>query len=131
MNYKSHGRNSPPRLLLTRIVLPTGIMGYVLCNPHMSRVCGGGFTLPPVSGGLFQLFTDVCVTSSPPPPRHGADHLPKLLPVPGARACNVGRSVPHCAKPCQPCQVVPGPVTLLLNVFTVSPVEARWRPGGI
>ncbi|KAK5883319.1 hypothetical protein CesoFtcFv8_019659 [Champsocephalus esox] len=50
-------------------------------------------------------FSCWAMSSSPAPPRHAADHLPKLVPRVRAKACSIGpalrHTVPSCSRWCQ------------------------------
>lgn len=72
-----------------------------LCNTHQpglsAPVCVWG------SGSPHHLYLVGCFScsamfASPAPPRHAADHLPKLVPILWAKACHVG---PRCATLCR------------------------------
>lgn len=79
-----------------------------LCNTHQAGLCAPCvYVCVCGSGSPYHLYMVGCFScsamfASPAPPRHAADHLPKLVPIRRANVCYVG---PLCATLCQ---AVPG-----------------------
>ncbi len=103
-----------------------------VCEPPCVCVCVWGWeriTSPPVSGGLFQLFGDVCVTSSP---------LSCRRPSAQAGACTASQSVLHRPALCRAvllcaelCRAVPGGARLFNPPaeFIYSHTRQSQKPG--